>query len=481
MHILFVEPPPTLNWNPDSVVSTAGRRHPSLNVTGERVYSYINLSAAAVLRQRGHSVSYLHCQTEGVDVEGVKRAVEKLHPDMLVIQAEHINLNVAFRIALNAKDIKDITVAFVGPLATAIGEEWLPQGLVDVVVRREWDYIVANLADKLEHKEPLDELAGISFLNGSVKHTPDAPLIQNLDELPFPAYDMVEHRNFYEAVFKRFPAATAITSRGCPFHCIYCAYPQTIYNHKFRAQSPERVLEEAKFLNRNFGIREIRYDDDTFEIDRERAIKIAQLFQQEKLDLIWNIQSRPSLIDLELAQELKKGGCSFILFGVESGEDEILKLIGKNTSAAKIEQGVRNAHKAGLDILNCVMIGFWWDTPQTIRKTIDFAFKLNAEFTQFSIATPLPGTQYYNMLKDGGYMQSDNWEDSDSFHHANFNYPHLSGDWISEQLKGIYRKYYTRPKYIWRMGRRALRSRDNFNQTIRGVKALLTRVKEGWA
>jgi radical SAM superfamily enzyme YgiQ (UPF0313 family) len=473
LRVLFIEPPPTLDWTPGSAVSTAGRRHPTLNFTGEQVYSYLNLQAAAVLRQRGHEVLYLHCQTTGTDVAGVTAFLGRERPGLVVVMLEHITFEVACRLAAAARSAGSRTV-FVGPFVTALDDEVLRRAPVDFCLRGEWDHTAADLTEALEGLRELGSVAGLSRLEGDdVRRNPDPPLIDDLDALPLPAYDLLDLSKFYEAVFKRFPAATMITSRGCPHRCVFCSFPQTIYSRKYRAQSPERVLEEVRYLVKERGVREIRFDDDCFEVDRARALRICELLEGERLDLVWSAQCRPGNIDLELARAMKRAGCHFLLYGVESGDDGILKKIRKGTTVEAIRRGVKAAKDAGIDVLNCIMLGFYWDTPETIKKTIDFAFELNAEFTQFSTPTPLPGTEYYELLRSKGCLASERWEDFDSFHHANVNMPRLSADELNRTLSGIYRRYYLRPGYVGMMLRRALRSPDNFRQSVRGARALL--------
>jgi radical SAM superfamily enzyme YgiQ (UPF0313 family) len=273
--ILFVEPPPTARWRVGHSTSTAGRRHPSLNVTGEQVYSYLNLSAAAVLRQQGFPVSYIHCQTMGVDLNRLTNEVERLGPSMVVIQAEHINLGVAKRVAEVAEQA-GATSVFVGPLATALDEEFVRDHYCDYVIRGEWDLTLARLVSNLADGADPARVKGLSFMRADkLVRTAKASRIDDLDSLPFPAYDLIDLSKFYESVFIRFPAATMITSRGCPYHCVFCAFPNTIYSHKFRAMSPERAVAEVKYLVQQFGVRQIRFDDDTFEIDRQRALDIC--------------------------------------------------------------------------------------------------------------------------------------------------------------------------------------------------------------
>jgi anaerobic magnesium-protoporphyrin IX monomethyl ester cyclase len=480
MRVLFVEPPPTEQWKPGDETSTAGRRHPSLNVTGERVYSYLNLSAAAVLREQGFAVSYIHCQTMGVDLAGLIAEIGRLNPSVVVIQAEHINLGTAKRVAQAAEEGGAISV-FVGPLATALDGEFVRKGYCNYVVRNEWDLTLARLVSVLARGEDAGQVQGLTFMRSDkVVHTPKAPLIEDLDSLPFPAYDLIDLSAFYESVFIRFPAATMITSRGCPYHCVFCAFPNTIYSHTFRAMSPERTVAEVRHLVHQFGVKQIRFDDDTFEIDRQRALDVCRLLKKERLDLIWLAQCRPGLMDGELCRAFHEAGCVMVLFGIESGNEDILKKIKKKTTVEEFRRGVRLAQEAGLEVLNCVMLGFYWDTPDTVKQSLDLAFELDAEFTQFSIPTPLPGTEYFDLLKENGHLNFDRWEDMDSFHQTRLELPYLSAEEINGVIRWAYRRYYTRPKYVARMAKRSLKSKDHLRQTVRLMAAYFSRLKEGW-
>ena len=480
MKVLFVEPPPELAWRSEDTVSTAGRRHPSLNVTGERVYSYLNLSAAAVLREQGFDVSYIHCQTMGVDLEGLVKEMERLEPQMVVVQAEHINLGVAKKVAELAEQ-GGATSVFVGPLATALDEEFARERYCSYVIRGEWDLTSARLASVLARGQNAAGVQSLTFMQADkLVRTPSAPVIEDLDSLPFPAYDLIDLSKFHESVFIRFPAATMITSRGCPYHCVFCAFPNTIYSHQFRAMSPERTVAEVKHLVRQFGVKQIRFDDDTFEIDRRRAMEICRLLQKERLDLVWLAQCRPGLMDRELCEAFHEAGCVMVLFGIESGNEDILKKIKKKTTVEEIRRGVRIAKDAGLEVLNCVMLGFYWDTPDTLKQSLDLAFELDAEFTQFSIPTPLPGTEYFDLLKQNGHLNFDRWEDMDSFHQTRLELPYLSAEQINGAIRWAYRHYYTRPKYVAKMAKRSLKSKDHLCQTMRLMAAYFSRLKEGW-
>jgi radical SAM superfamily enzyme YgiQ (UPF0313 family) len=476
MHkVLFIEPPPTLDWTADSKVSKAGRRHPCLNETGEQTYSYQNLSSAAVLRERGFEVQYLHCPTMRLDLAMTVAKIRETKPLAVVIMKEHINAAVADRVSAEAKQAGAVTI-WTGPFVTALHESEIKKECVDYILRKEWDFSVADLLQALIDKKNLSGIPGLTWKNGSGVHVnPDPEEIKDLDALPIPAYDLLDLSKFYESVFVRFPAATMITSRGCPYQCIFCSYPQTIYSHAFRAMSPERVLREIKYLVKDLGVKEIRIDDDTFNIDAGRAVEICKLLNAEKLDFTFSVQVRPKLLTDELAYWLKKAGCRMVLFGIESGNDDVLKKMRKNTTKDELRRGVRIAKKHGLDVLNCVMLGFYWDTKETVEETIGFAFELNAEFTQVSTPTPLPGTDYYRLLDENGCFLSKEWEQHDSVHHSSVKLPNLSNDDLNRFLAAFYRRYYRRPSYLWMMFLRMFRSPGNFSQSLRKFTVLFTK------
>lgn len=474
--IVFIEPPPTLTWTIDQKISKAGRRHPCLNETGEQTYSYQNLSCAAVLRDSGFDVRYLHCPTMQLDLPMTKRKLIDESPYAVVIMVEHINANVAEAISDFAKS-RRIIVIWVGPFVTALHEQEINKACVDFILREEWDYSVNELLNATIDSTPFDDIHGLTWktADGSVKFNPRRTPIENLDDLPIPAYDLLDLSKFYESVFIRFPAATMITSRGCPFNCIYCSYPQTIYGHKFRAMSPERVLSEIRYLVEELGVKEIRIDDDTFNIDRKRVVDICILLAKAKLDMVFSVQCRPQLMTDEEAYWLKKAGCRMVLYGVESGNDEILKKIRKNTTKDEIRRGVKIAKRHGIDVLNCVMLGFYWDTRETVEDTMNFSFELNAEFTQVATPTPLPGTDYYKLLEEEKCFISKEWEQHDSVHHSSVQLPNLSNSDLNHYLDTFYRRYYRRPRYLLMMFLRVFRSWGNFTQSLRKFSVLFTK------
>jgi len=467
MKILFVESPPSVDWVPESGITTGGRRHPSLAFAGETTYSYLSLSAAAVARDGGHDVRYIHCQTEGVTFDRLKKIISQTSPDLLVFYVEHVTALVDFAVADYARSM-GIPVVFTGPFVTPVAEKIFAKCPgVDIITLKEYDYTVLDIANAIEKKKNLSSVKGIKCRKGSaIKETHERPLIKNLDELPFPAFDLIDLRKFYESIFMHFPAATTITSRGCPYQCFFCTFPRVLYSHQFRAQSPERVLAEARYLADEFGVREIRYDDDTFEVDKKRVFEICELFRKEKLTMKWNPQSRANHMTRDLTKAMADAGCIRIMFGVESGDDGILQKMNKGETTQQIWRGIMNAREAGIIIHNCIMFGFPWDTKETIEKTFMFACKLNAEFTQFSITTPLPGTPYYEMMQKEGRIMGEDWE-RDSFQSSSITNPNFSNEWLDGFFSDVRKRYYFRPQWFYLVGKRMMRDKAFFKLMMR--------------
>ncbi len=478
MKVLFIESPPTIKWTPNQLLRTGGRRHPSKTVTGEMTYSYINLIGAQILKDSGNDVYYIHSQSEGKTTKQTAGEIRRISPDLTVFDIQHVKMNVDEHLSKVAQDVNS-KVVWVGSFATPLHNQLIKNPNVDFILRQEWDYALQWLVDNLR-KNKAEETRGLTYKKGrSIKVNKDFELERDLDRLPFPAFDMIDLRKFVETVFIRLPCATTISSRGCPFQCVFCTFPNTIYSHMWRAQSAKRAFEEAKFLVDELKVREIRYDDDTFEVDKKRVFDLCKMFKKEGLDMTWQPQCRPDLMEDRLCKAMADTGCVKILFGVESGDDEVLKKIRKGMTTRQIKEGVMKARKHGIYLHNCFMVGFMWDTLETVKKTIDFAYDLNGEFTQFAIATPLPGSPYYEMV-DKQKLLVGNWCDRDSFYNAGINLPHMSTEEINKLAIEAYSRYYTSPKYISLMLRNSLKSRDRFLHLVRLVTAYTRRKQEGW-
>lgn len=482
MKVLFIDSPPTLDWTPESGLTKGGRRWPSLAVSGEKTYCYLNLGAAAVLRERGHEVGYIDCQAEGLTLRDAVARARALGPDLVVFYVEQLKFPVDLAVIEGLRDNGEPVIALVGPFVTPLFKEAMTVApRVDYVIRGEYDLALADLADALQRKRDPSTIPGIvGREGGQAAPGPDPVRIKDLDALPIPAYDLVDLASYTESVFIYSPSAAMVTSRGCPYRCIYCWFPQTIYTKRWVGQSPARMVREVRTLVEDFGVKEIKIDDDTFEMDRERVVEFCRLLIAEGVEVAWAPQCRPDLVDEELMAWMSRAGCIRVLWGCESGSQEILDRIKKDFRVEDIIRANRLCRKYGVEALNCFMLGFPWDTEETMKKTISLACELNGEFAQFAIPTPLPGTHFYDLARGEGYIRTTRWEFFDGSHRAVASYPGLSAETIEAYSKSAYHDYYLRPGYAALMLKRALKSPAHFRHTLRLLAAFLKRRKVGW-
>jgi hopanoid biosynthesis associated radical SAM protein HpnJ len=347
-----------------------------------------------------------------------------------------------------------LKIAFVGPHVTALPEESLKASpAIDFVVRKEFDYAVAEFAGGRK----VEEIAGISFQkDGHIFHNPDRPLIDDLDKLPFVVEIYKRDLDFtkYSIPFVLYPYISFYTSRGCPAQCTFCLWPQTMSGHRWRTRSAENVGAEVRRALELFPqAREIFFDDDTFTWSKSRVLELCKKLQP--LKFTWSCNSRVTT-DLETLRAMKKAGCRLLVVGFESGDAEILKTIKKGITTEQALAFMKNCKRLGITVHGDFQIGHPGETLKTIEKTIRFATELDPETIQVSISHPYPGTQFYEYLKDRGYLTSAPMTDERGHQLANIEYPGLSGEEIVKAVEDFYARYYFRPKIIFRIVRRAV-------------------------
>lgn len=370
--------------------------------------------------------------------------------DMVVMYTSTPTLNIDIETARRIKERKPSTIiVFTGPHVTVLPEESLAvaKGAVDIVCRGEFDYSVKELAEG----KSWDEVEGISFIrDGKITHTTERAPIEDLDALPFASQIYLRDLPVNEYIIPHFlhPYVSIYSSRGCPSKCIYCLWPQTFSGRKMRTRSPDNVYREVKWIIDNIpGIREISFDDDTFTADRKHARAVAEKIKP--LGISWTINARANC-DYETLRIMKEAGLRHVVVGFESGNDQILKNIKKGVTKAEAIEFTRNCKKLGLSVHGAFVMGLPGETRETIKETIEFARCLDLNSIQASLASPYPGTEFYDLCKKEGWIASDDFIDETGHQTCVINYPHLSNREIFEAVETIYNKFYFRPKYIFR-------------------------------
>jgi anaerobic magnesium-protoporphyrin IX monomethyl ester cyclase len=420
---------------------------------------------AAILEKEGYPVKLL--DANAVEFSPEDMIAITTGADVIGITAMTPTIGAALNIARYLKQAnRNLTIVMGGPHATLLPEETLNSSQdINIIVRGEADETIIELLRALEDKRPLDGIAGISFrLADNVVHTMERTSIVDMDSLPFPAYHLLPWQKYrpHPPHGLAMPFAALVTSRGCPYHCAYCSKP--VFGSRFRAQSPGRVVAEMDYLKDRFGVKEVAFYDDSFTLDKKRVHAISEKIADTGLKLAWTCETRVNLVDRELLRHMKQAGCYAVAYGIESASPEIIKTLQKDITLAQVEEAVRDSREVGLEVIGYFMLGSPGETPETIRHTIDFAKKLKVDFAQFSVTTPFPGTELYDI-----YMrerkENPAWE---SFVYAGAGNPttpvfesdKLSRDDLKMWTSQAYRRFYLRPSYFWQRLRRCTSWRE---------------------
>jgi len=370
--------------------------------------------------------------------------------DMVVLYTSTPTLAIDIETARRIKEIKpEIVTVLTGPHVTILPEESLKasQGAIDIVCRGEFDYSTKELCEGRDWAN----VDGISFIkDGTTVHTPERPLIEDLDALPFvaPVYKRDLPIKDYVIPHFKSPYVSIYSSRGCPSKCIYCLWPQTFSGQRMRTRSPQNVFEEAKWIVDNIPeMRELSFDDDTFTANRQHAREVANLLKP--LGISWTINARANC-DFETLKIMREAGLRHVVVGYETGNEQILKNIKKGVTKEQAIQFTRDCKKLGLSIHGAFIMGLPGETRATILETIEFAKQLDLNSIQASLASPYPGTEFYRLAKEHGWIASDDFIDSTGHQKCVINYPHLTNAEIFNSVEEFYNKFYFRPKYILR-------------------------------
>ena len=388
----------------------------------------------------------------------IKNAIKKFNPDLIGFSAFTPFANPALVAAKEVKKINpEILVILGGPHAVLAEVTMRKCPELDVIVYDEGE----GQIEEIVLGKPLNEIAGL-FIRNEGKIIPTAPrsYIADMDSLPYPAYHKIP--NFPDGYHPHPPKSTGkkwssiMWSRGCPFFCNYCNRENS-FGLKFRNQSPEYVVNHIKSLHSKYGIEELTFYDDVMTLNRQATMKLMEAMMPSNLgfNLTWDAETRVDLVDQELLYSMKKAGCRMISYGIEHGEF-IHEIKGGTATLEQAEKAVKWTHKAKIDTVGYFMIGLPKETPKTVRKTIDFAKKLDCTYAQFAITMPFPGNKLYDeAVKSGLIHLDDTWE---KFVYAGvgsggIQAPVLTTNAMSAKdlefwAKKAYREFYFRPSYI---------------------------------
>lgn len=400
---------------------------------------------ASCLEKGGGEVKILDLPAEGLRVDDITEFIKKEKFDYFGITATTLVINNALAIAKIIKGYYPTAkIVFGGVHASIYPEMVLAHEFVDYVIRGEGEVAFLDLIQGQRNSE----IGGLSYKeNGELKHNPPAPLIADLDLLPYPAYHLLPLKKYHPALggYKRLPAISMLTSRGCPGVCTFCY--KKMFGSKTRYRSAQSLVTEIEYLIKHHGIREIVFYDDTFTVHKNNVKKFCELLISKKIKLSWSCMSRIDCIEENLLVLMKQAGCHQICYGIESAEGEILKNIKKNIALPKAEKICQATKKAGIALRLAFMLGNPGESEETLNKTIDLALRLKPDLVQFNITTPYPGTEMFDWAKENKYLITENWEDYD-LSRAVMDLPGAPAELVEKYYKLAYRRFYFRGDYM---------------------------------
>jgi radical SAM superfamily enzyme YgiQ (UPF0313 family) len=393
---------------------------PRLNIPVPMPYPHHGIgSLASILRKNGHEVHFIDCAILKQPYSQIIRQVEALKPDAVGITAISANYSGMKKLARMLLKL-NIPIILGGIHVTTLPELSLRECGADFAVIGEGELTIVELMNLWHDKQKQKLIKGIAYIeNNQFIMNPERELIQNLDDLPFPAWDLINPLKYPNTFVyfrtKRLPTAVIFTSRGCPHNCAFCASTQ-FWKHKFRKRSPQNVVDEIEYLIREYGIREIQFGDDYFNYDKKHVIEICREILRRKLDLALQCTNglRIENLDRNLLTIMRKTGFYEFTIAVESGSQSILNSIDKKLNLKKIREVVKLAKSLGFFLQGFLIFGLPGETYKTVRRSIQFMKSLPFDVIGWFTAKPLPCSRWF-----------DQWVRDKDIHKINYDWFHF--------------------------------------------------------
>ncbi|NQT90488.1 MAG: B12-binding domain-containing radical SAM protein [Candidatus Omnitrophica bacterium] len=423
---------------------------------------------AGLLREKGFDVQFIDANVLNLAKEEIIARLNDFKPEYLLYSSITDNFQDTLSWIEEIKQDYNKPVIIGGPHMEIFPEETLTYDCIDYgVIGDGWETL-PELLSALNDKKDISEVKGVCFRkDGKVVVTDPRPKHVGLEDVPFPARDLLPNEKYDTVLSKKRPITTMITTLGCPFRCTYCCTET-----KIRSRSAEHIVAEIEECINRYGIKEIEFYDETFTIDKKRMFKVLDLIEEKGLDFLWSIRTRADCVNREMIQRMAKAGCMRINYGIESADEKILESINRDIPPQMIKDAVKWSREAGITVFGFFMIGLPGDTKESIEKTLDLMVELDLDFVQLNKFVPIPKSEIYEDIKrDTG---EDFWRDYtlgkvDLGDFKPYRI-HVSPQELDDYLDKGYKMFYYRPKYIWQK----LLSVRSFRELCRMASAALS-------
>lgn len=440
------------------------------------------LTVAALVAEKGFEVEYADLTADGTT--SLEQFLGADTSDAYLIWTVNLS-RAADRDARDAilRLRPEATTVFLGPGATFFPGIYL-SGKRTAIVRGEPELTVVELLEHLRDGQDISNLKGLTLHNpdGTIKRNPARELLTDLDSLPFPARYLAGKYRFHNPKLKVAPYTTMLTSRNCPFHCIYCVPSSLTFAREldFRAdhgRKPPISFRSVESIGRELdvlaaeGYRAIGFVDDNFIWNEERTAGICR--ELKKHGIVWGCQARVDAITEPIARMLGESGCTYVDLGVESFNDEILRFIRKGITSDQIVKAIELLKKFGVPVKLNILIGTSpLETKETLRDTLRKAMALKVDQVMFNIVSPFPGTEFYQMAKENGWIKGGEYSPTNVQRDSILSYPHLSAEEMERALYRFNLRYFLSPRIVWHHLRK-FRSFSEFRLAFKALRVKL--------
>ncbi len=452
MKILLANPPAQIKLRngKERYFVRAGSRWPfSVEKKREQSLDYLPFPfylayAAALLEKKGFGVEVLDSIALNQTETQFLKAVKRIKPDLILFETSTPTIDLDYTLVKKIKKLdKKILVCLAGPHVSVFPKETFKKcPSVDFVFQREYEFALSSLCLKLKKGKSYAQTPGLVFKKGKQIKINPPQLIKDINRLPFPARhlfptpEISDPTLYWDGFCQYKPAIQMHATRGCPFRCNFCMWNQVMYqNGPYRMFSPKRIVEEMKKVQEKYGVREIYFDDDTFTANKKHVLDLCQEIKKRKLKIHWSVMGDAMVTDEAMVEAMYQAGCIGMKFGVESGNQEILRRIAKPVDFAKLKKFTDWCAKRKIKTHATFTFGLSGETRETMEDTFNLAKELDVDTVQFSITTPFPGTRFYEEVKRKKLLKAKRWEDYDGAKESVVKYENLTNREVADYCR----------------------------------------------
>ncbi|MDP8233220.1 MAG: radical SAM protein [Candidatus Saelkia tenebricola] len=400
--------------------------------------------ATSLLIKNGFQAEFIDAIAEQIEISDFMKLLKQKNPDLIVAETSTPSLQYDLSLLEQLRNIAPIVVC--GPEYNMRNLSFLEnKPFIDFVMVGEYEETLLELAQTIKQNKDFSSVKGLIYRHsGQLCKNHPRPLIKELDSLPWPHRNNIQMQNYVDAPGGMpLPSVQMWASRGCPYECIFCLWPHIMYQGStYRLRNPYKVVDEMEYLIKEMGFKSIYIDDDTANVNKKFLINIAKEIKNRKLKFPWAIMARPDLMDEELLCELRSSGLYSVKYGVESAVQKLVDNANKNMDLKHAVKMIHLTNKLGIKTHLTFTFGLPGETKETIEETIDLAKKLNPYSVQFSITTPFPGTSYFNILKERGWEEPNDWGLFDGHKAAVINIENVTPEELENYLNKAYRSWF---------------------------------------